>query len=87
VALFMPPVLGMARQLGIDVRLVALFVAIPCGYSLVLPMGTPGMALAFTGGFLRQKDTALAGTILKFASLVLLIISALTIWPLMGYEL
>ncbi len=50
-------------------------------------MGTPGMALAFTGGFLRQSDTARAGTILKFASLGLILLSAITIWPLLGYDL
>ncbi|MFT7625982.1 MAG: sodium-dependent dicarboxylate transporter 2/3/5, partial [Myxococcota bacterium] len=87
VALFMPPVISMALQVGIDPRIVTLFVAIPCGYSLVLPMGTPGMALAFTGGFLRQRDTARAGAALKIVSLLVLILSAVTLWPALGYEL
>lgn len=87
VALFMPPVLSIAAQLNIDPRLVALLVAVPCGYALILPMGTPGMALAFTGGFLRQRDTLIAGGLLKLAALACLLLSALTIWPLLGYEL
>ena len=87
VALFMPPVLSIATQLGIDPRLVALFVAIPCGYAFVLPMGTPGMALAFSGGFLRQSDTARSGTLLKFAAWLIFLLFALTLWPLLGYEL
>jgi sodium-dependent dicarboxylate transporter 2/3/5 len=85
VALVMPPVIGIAQQLGIDPRLVALFVAIPCGYAFVMPMGTPSTALAFSGGFLRQRDTLRAGTILKFAVLLVFVLFSLTLWPLLGY--
>ena len=87
VALFMPPVLSMALQLEIDPRLVALFVALPCGYALILPMGTPGMALAFTGGMLRQRDTLRAGTVMKLVAIGTLVLSALTLWPLLGYAI
>ncbi|HIA03055.1 MAG TPA: DASS family sodium-coupled anion symporter, partial [Myxococcales bacterium] len=85
VALIMPPVIGMAQQLGIDPRLVALFVAIPCGYAFVMPMGTPGTALAFSGGFLRQRDTLRAGTVLKMCVLVVFLVFSLTLWPWLGY--
>jgi sodium-dependent dicarboxylate transporter 2/3/5 len=86
VALFMPPVISIAQQTGIDPRIMALFVAIPCGYAFILPMGTPATALAFSSSFLQQRDTLLAGTLLKLAAWALFIIFALTIWPLMGYE-
>ncbi len=87
VALFMPPALSIATQVGIDPRLVALFVAIPCGYAFVLPMGTPGMALAFAGGFLRQSDTLKSGALLKMSAWVIFLLFALTLWPLLGYEI
>jgi sodium-dependent dicarboxylate transporter 2/3/5 len=86
VALFMPPVLGIAQATGIDPRLVALFVAIPCGYAMVLPMGTPAMALAFSGGFLRQRDTVRLGALLKMVALALFVLFALTVWPMLGLE-
>jgi len=85
VALFMPPVLSIAARMGIEPQLVTLFVAIPCGYAFVLPMGTPATALAFSSSMLKQRDTLLAGTLLKLAAWALFLVFALTIWPLMGY--
>jgi sodium-dependent dicarboxylate transporter 2/3/5 len=86
VALFMPPMLGLAARMGIDPRMITVFVALSCGYAMVLPMGTPGMALAFTGGFLRPGDTARAGTLLKCVACILLFLAAVSIWPWLGYE-
>jgi sodium-dependent dicarboxylate transporter 2/3/5 len=86
VALLMPPILGIASKLAVDPRLVALFIAIPCGYSMVMPMGTPGMALAYSSGFISQADTVRAGVILKTVGFLIFLLLSLLWWPILGYE-
>ena len=50
VTLMVPLLLGMAPGLGMDPIHLALAVALPCGLSFVLPLGSPPLAIAFASG-------------------------------------
>lgn len=84
VALLMPVSLGIAREFGMDPRIMALSVAVPAGLAYTLPIGTPANAIAFSSGYLSIRDMAVPGIILTVASWVLFNVLANLYWPLLG---
>ncbi len=50
VTLLVPLMLTLGPNLGMDPILLALAVALPCGLSFVLPLGSPPLAIAFASG-------------------------------------
>lgn len=87
VAILMPLAIGLAGRLGIPAQTVALALTIPSGLAFTLPMGTPAMAIAFSAGFLRIRDTVLAGMILNVVALITFNVVAYFYWPLLGFRM
>ncbi len=87
VALMMPLALGLAADYQIDPRIITLAMTIPSGLAFQLPMGTPATAIAFSSGYVRLRDTLLAGLLLKLFALVVFALSIWLYWPLLGLKL
>jgi sodium-dependent dicarboxylate transporter 2/3/5 len=84
VALMMPITIGLAIDLSINPVLTTLAVTVPSGLAFILPMGTPAMAIAYSSGFIRPRDTLISGLILKIVAWLLFVIFAYYYWPILG---
>ncbi len=86
-ALLMPVTIGVAREFGMDPRLMAPVVALPAGLAFTLPIGTPANAIAFSSGYLRIRDLLLPGAILEVCAWVAFNLLAFWYWPLLGVHI
>jgi sodium-dependent dicarboxylate transporter 2/3/5 len=84
VALLMPVAIGVAREFGLDPRMMAPVVALPAGLAFTLPIGTPANAIAFSSGYLRIRDLLLPGAALELCAWVAFNLLASWYWPLLG---
>lgn len=84
VALLMPVTIGVAREFGLDPRIMAPVVALPAGLAFTLPIGTPANAIAFSSGYLRIRDLLLPGAVLELCAWVAFNLLAVWYWPLLG---
>jgi sodium-dependent dicarboxylate transporter 2/3/5 len=57
---------------------------IPAGLAFMLPTGTPAMAMVFSSGYLRTRDSALPGGVLIHLGWLAVILAAAFWWPLVG---
>jgi sodium-dependent dicarboxylate transporter 2/3/5 len=73
--------------MSVDPRVLTLALTIPSGLALVLPMGNPATAIAFSTGYIRKRDTLVLGMILKVFALVVFNLLAYYYWPLIGLKL
>jgi sodium-dependent dicarboxylate transporter 2/3/5 len=87
VALLMPVSLGIAREFGMDPRVMALAVAVPAGLGYTLPIGTPANAIAYSSGHLAIRDMVVPGFCLAVASWVVFNLVANWYWPLLGLSI
>jgi len=84
VALLMPIALGVATTLGAAPEAVTLGVALPAGLALMLPVGTPAIALAVGSRLVRPLDVFRYGALLKSVGLVVFILASHYYWPFLG---
>ncbi|MCB1152803.1 MAG: DASS family sodium-coupled anion symporter [Deltaproteobacteria bacterium] len=87
VSVLMPVALGLAHTRGISPQLMAFTIALPSGLSYVLPMGTPATAIAYSSGYMTQKDFMSAGPVMAMVSLITFALVAKYYWPLIGYSM
>ncbi len=87
VALLMPVSIGVAREFGLDPRLMAPVVALPAGLAFTLPIGTPANAIAFSSGYLRIRDLLVPGAMLEVFAWLAFNLTAYWYWPLLGIRL
>ena len=87
VALLMPVAIGVAREFGLDPRIMAPVVAFPAGLAFTLPIGTPANAIAFSSGYLRIRDLLLPGAALELCAWVTFNLLAFWYWPLLGIRI
>jgi sodium-dependent dicarboxylate transporter 2/3/5 len=87
VAFLMPVAIGVAREFGLDARIMAPVVALPAGLAFTLPIGTPANAIAFSSGYLRIRDLLLPGVALELCAWVAFNLLAFWYWPLLGIRI
>ncbi|HUI24972.1 MAG TPA: DASS family sodium-coupled anion symporter [Candidatus Kryptonia bacterium] len=87
VALLMPVSIGVAKEFGLDPRLMAPVVALPAGLAFTLPIGTPANAIAYSSGYLRMRDMLLPGALLELLAWLAFNLSARWYWPLLGIHI
>jgi sodium-dependent dicarboxylate transporter 2/3/5 len=87
VAILMPVSIAVAQQLGLDPRAIAPLVAVPAGMGLMLPIGTPANAIAFSSGYLRIQDMVIPGLVMDLIALVIFNLLVRYYWPLLGVML
>ena len=84
VSMMMPIGLGLASRYGIPPQAITLAIALPSGLSYMMPMGTPATAIAYSSGFMTQKEFLRYGTLMNFLSLGAFALVAWLYWPLIG---
>lgn len=87
VALLMPITIGIAIDYSIDPVIATLAVTVPSGLAFILPMGTPAVAIAYSSGFIRTRDTIISGLILKISAWIFFNFFAYFYWPILGIRL
>jgi sodium-dependent dicarboxylate transporter 2/3/5 len=87
VAILMPVSIAVAAQFGLDVRAMAPLVAVPAGMGLMLPIGTPANAIAYSSGYLRIADMVFPGLVMDLIALLIFNLFVYFYWPLVGISL
>jgi sodium-dependent dicarboxylate transporter 2/3/5 len=80
----MPIGLGLSQAYGISPEMITLAIALPSGLSYMMPMGTPATAIAYSSGFMTQREFLVYGTLMNFLSLGAFALVAWLYWPLLG---
>jgi len=84
VAIFVPIGISIAKQFGMDPRVVVFAVASASGLAYALPMSTPSVAIAYSSGYLKLKEVVAPAAIMAAVSWLALMLSAKFWWPLLG---
>jgi sodium-dependent dicarboxylate transporter 2/3/5 len=84
VAMVLPMSLGMADQLGLDPRVLALTIAVPAGLAFTLPIGTPANAIAYSSGYISLREMIVPGAVLNLCAWLCFSLMAALYWPLLG---
>lgn len=86
VAVMTPVAISVAAPLGLDPKGLTLLIALASGLGNALPMSTPAMAIAFSSGYFRLKDTILPALMMSIASILALLLASRLWWPLLGIK-
>jgi sodium-dependent dicarboxylate transporter 2/3/5 len=87
VAILMPIGMGLAKNMGMDPKVMTLCIALPAGLAYCLPMGTPATAIAYASGFLSSRNIIVSGLVIMAISWLLFMASVLFVWPLLGLKI
>lgn len=68
---FLPPIFGIAVQLGINPMLLMMTVTLSASFAFMLPSGTPSNAIAFGSGYIDIKDLMKGGLAVKIISIII----------------
>jgi sodium-dependent dicarboxylate transporter 2/3/5 len=84
IAALLPVCMVLADGINLPARTMVFASVIPAGLAFMLPTGTPAMALVFSSGYLRTRDTVLPGFLLVHVGWLVLMLVAAFFWPLIG---
>jgi len=84
VAVLLPIGMSVAKQFGLDPKVVVYAVASASGLAYALPMSTPSVAIAYSSGYLKLKEVAFPAGIMVAVSWVALMLTAKFWWPVLG---
>jgi len=87
VAAIAPLAIALGREFSIDPAIPVLAVTMPAGLAFAMPTATPAMALAFSYGGLRVRDTLAAGLVADLVAWLIFLAMAFLWAPLAGYGL
>lgn len=87
VAVMTPVAISVCAPLGIDPKSITLLIALASGLGNALPMSTPAMAIAFSSGYFKLKDTIIPAVLMSLASVAALLLASKFWWPFLGIEL
>ncbi len=76
---FVPIVLGIADNLGVNPLYLAIPVTLAASCAFMMPVSTPPNAVVFSSGYIKIADMVKAGFFLNLISIVVLVVVALTI--------
>ena len=84
VAVLVPIGMSIAKQFGLDPKVVVYAVASASGLAFALPMSTPSVAIAYSSGYLQLKEVILPASIMATVSWLTLLLTAKFWWPVLG---
>ncbi len=87
VAILMPVGMGLAKNFGMDPKVMTLSIALPAGLAYCLPMGTPATAIAYASGYLKNRDIIVSGVAVMAISWLLFMGSVVFVWPMLGLKI
>lgn len=79
-AISVPIILPVAAILGIDLRVLAILIAIAVSLDFIVPVGTPPSTIAYSSGYISIKDMAKSGVIIAAIGSIVLSVVALFFW-------
>lgn len=83
--LLIPPVVGFANVLGLDMVVIAVILALATSLGISMPISTPPNAIAYSTGFVPLKAMAIVGLIVGVAGASLLAFVMPLLWQTMGF--
>jgi sodium-dependent dicarboxylate transporter 2/3/5 len=84
VAIVVPLGMSIAREFGLDPKIVVYAVASASSMNYVLPMSTPAVAIAYASGYLKIHEVILPASIMWVVSWLTLMSAAKFWWPVLG---
>ena len=81
VQIFVPVIFGIANGLEANPILLAMPVVLSASIGFMFPIATPPNAIVFSSGYIRMKDMVRAGILLDVASILIILIAAITLIP------
>ncbi len=84
VAIVVPLGMEIARQFGMDPKVVVYAVASASSMNYVLPMSTPAVAIAYSSGYLKVREVIVPASIMWVVSWLTLMLTAKFWWPVLG---
>jgi solute carrier family 13 (sodium-dependent dicarboxylate transporter), member 2/3/5 len=87
VAVLLPIGMSVAKQFGLDPKVVVYAVASASGLAYALPMSTPSVAMAYSSGYLKLKEVAFPAAIMVGVSWSALMLTARFWWPVLGINI
>ena len=87
VAIFVPIGMTIAKQFGMDPKVVVYAVASASGLAYALPMSTPSVAIAYSSGYLKMNEVLLPAAIMGMVSWITLMLTARFWWPILGIRI
>ncbi len=87
VAIFVPIGMSIAKQFGLDPKVVVYAVASASGLAYALPMSTPSVAIAYSSGYLKMKEVLAPAAIMAAVSWTGLLLTAKFWWPILGIHI
>jgi len=84
VAIVVPLGMEIAKQFGMDPKVVVYAVASASSMNYVLPMSTPAVALAYSSGFLKIREVIVPAAIMWIVSWSTLMLTAKFWWPIVA---
>jgi len=87
VAIFIPIGMSVAKQFGLDPKVVVFAVASASGLAYALPMSTPSVAIAYSSGYLKMKEVIPPAIVMAAVSWITLMLTARFWWPILGIRI
>ncbi len=87
VAVMTPVAISIAQPLGLDPKGLTLLIALASGLGNALPMSTPAMAIAFSSGYFKLKDTIVPAVLMSLSSLIAILLVGKLWWPVLGIRI
>ena len=87
VAVLVPIGMELAKQFGLDPKVVVYAVASASGLAYALPMSTPSVAIAYSSGYLDIREVAGPAAIMAAVSWLTLMLAARFWWPILGIHI
>lgn len=84
IAALLPICLVLGPEVGLPARAMVFVTVIATGSAFMLPTGTPAMAMVFSSGYLRSRDTVWPGLVLMHLGWLVLMLVAWLWWPILG---
>ncbi len=84
IAALLPICMVLADGIGLQARTMVFATVIPAGLAFMLPTGTPAMAMVFSSGYLKTRDSVIPGLVLIHLGWVTVVLAALFWWPVIG---
>ena len=84
VAVLVPIGMEVAKQFGLEPKVVVYAVASASGLAFALPMSTPSVAIAYSSGYLQLKEVLVPASIMAIVSWIALMLTAKFWWPVLG---
>jgi sodium-dependent dicarboxylate transporter 2/3/5 len=79
VQIFVPVIFGIADGLDINPIFMAMPITLSASIGFMFPIATPPNAIVFSSGYIRMKDMIRAGLLLDVASMIIILLAAISL--------